>query len=115
MGPTHPIQVRTGVLALAVLHSWIHAAAHVARVEVEAGAWVLQVQLEEQPVGETLTTKLHIRTTSTLIHNIQQGLGKDEIGLNSAGQAPLVVLDRAVAVLMQQLMERRRTALVMAD
>ena len=77
IGPTHPIQIGTGVIALAVIHACTQPAAHVARVEVEAGAWVLQVQQREQPVGVKLTAKLHIHTSAIVIHTIQQGLGED--------------------------------------
>ena len=106
---------RHGRLTLAVIHACIHPAAHVARVEVEAGAWVPQVQQREQPVGVKLTAKLHIHTSAIAIHTIQQGLGEDEVGRNPASQASLVVANRAVAVLVQQLLHRSHAVLTIAD
>ena len=120
MRATHPIQKGAGVIIIllvvhvAVVHACSQRAAHFARVEVEAVAWVLQAQQREQPVGVKLTAKQHIHTSVRAIHTIQQVLGDDEVDRNPAGEAPLVVTNLAVADPMQQLMKRSHIVLYMA-
>ena len=71
----------------------------ISRVLDEAGAWALQVQQRGEAACVELTTELHVHAAAIAIHAIKQRLGKGEVGLNPAGQATYVVVDRAVNVL----------------
>ena len=75
----------------------------------------MQDEQGEEAVGVELAAEIHIRIPAIAVHTIKQRLGKGEIDLDPTGQAPLVVMDRAVAVLPQQLVERPDAALVVAD
>ena len=67
---------------------------------------LLRVQQGEKEVVVELTTELHSRVNAITIHTIQKRLRKGEVDLNPTRQAPILVMDRAVAVLPQKLVER---------